>query len=170
MNRTSFVTALLLATSVAGAQQTNGTALTPPPKAMAGTAVAVTKAQLTSLRWIEGTWRGTGGGVPSFAESYKFVNDTTIEISFYTDSTAAKVTGTGKMFLTSNQLFYAGNGTEYVATKIAPNAVTFVPKGTNGKNQLEWTMTSPTQWTAVLKGGTGEVTPVLVTYTMAKIK
>ena len=170
MIRSSFVAALLVATSVAGAQQTNGRAITPPPKAIAGTAVAVSKAQLNSLRWIEGTWRGSGGGVPAFAEAYKFVNDTTIEISFFTDSTATKVTGTGKILLTAGQLFYAGNGTEYAATKIAPNAVTFIPKGTNGKNQLEWTMTSPTQWTASLKGGTGEVTPTVVTYTMAKIK
>jgi hypothetical protein len=170
MIRHSVIAALLVATSVAGAQQTNGTSLTPPPKAVAGTAVAVTKAQLTSLRWIEGTWLGTGGGVPAFAEAYKFVNDTTVDISFFSDSTAVKVLGTGKMVLSSGQLFYAGNGTEYIATKISPSSVTFVPKGTNGKNQLEWTMVSPTVWNASLKGGTGEVTPQVVTYKMSKIK
>ena len=169
MIRTSLIAALL-ATSVAGAQQTNGAAVTPPPKAVAGTAVAVTKAQVTSLRWLEGTWRGTGGGVPAFAEGYKFANDSTIDISFYGDSTGTKVSGTGKIFLTAGQLFYSGNGTEYAATKIAPNSVTFVPKGTNGKNQLEWTMVSPTVWTSVLKGGSGEVTPPIVTYKMSKIR
>ena len=162
--------AALLATSVAGAQQTNGTVLTPSPKAIAGTAVAVTKAQLNSLRWIEGTWRGSGGGVPSFVEAYKFANDTTIDVSFYADSTATKVATTGKIILTSGQLLFSGNGTEYAAVKIAPTGVTFIPKGTNGKNQLEWTMVSATSWTASLKGGTGEVTPVVVTYTMKKIK
>lgn len=170
MIRASLIATLLVATSVAGAQQANGTALTPPPKAVAGTAIVVSKAQLTSLRWLEGTWRGTGGGVPAFAEGYKFVNDTTIEISFYSDSAATKVSSTGKMTLAAGQLFYAGNGTEYVATKIAPKSVTFVPKGTNGKNQFEWTMNTPTEWTAVLKGGTGEVTPPIVTYKMSKIR
>ena len=167
----SFVgTALIFAGSIAGAQQSNGTALTPPPKAVAGTAVVVSKAQVNALRWLEGTWRGTGGGVPAFAEGYKFANDSTIDISFFADSTAAKVSSTGKIVLTSGQLFYAGNGTEYVATKISPTSVTFVPKGTNGKNQFEWTMNTPTQWTAVLKGGTGEVTPPVVTYKMVKIR
>lgn len=156
--------------STAAAQQANGTALTPPPKAVAGTAVVVSKEQLSSLRWLEGTWRGTGGGVPTFVEGYKFANDTTIDISFYADSTATKVSTTGKIVLTSGQLFYSGNGTEYVATKISPTSVTFVPKGTNGKNVFELTMTSPTKWTASLKGGTGEVTPPVVTYTMSKIK
>ena len=142
MIRTSVIAALFVATSAAEAQQSSGTALTPPPKAVAGTAVVVTKAQVTSLRWLEGTWRGTGGGVPAFAKGYKFVNDSTIEISF-SDSLGTKVTSTGKMTLSSGQLFYAGNGTEYIATKIAPKSVTFVPKGTNGKNQFEWTMNTP---------------------------
>ena len=170
MIRTPVIAALLIATSAAGAQQASGTSLTPPPKAVAGTAVVVTKAQVTSLRWLEGTWRGTGGGVPAFAEGYKFVNDSTIEISFYSDSLGTKVTSTGKMTLSAGQLFYTGNGTEYVATKIAPKSVTFVPKGTNGKNQFEWTMNTPTEWVAVLKGGTGEVTPPIVTYKMSKIR
>jgi hypothetical protein len=164
------VVVLILASSLAGAQQTNGNALIPPPKAVAGTAVAVSKPQFNELRWIEGTWRGTGGGVPAFAEGYKFANDTTINVSFYSDSTATKVASSGKIVLTAGQLLYSGNGTEYVATKIAPNSVTFVPKGTNGNNSFEWTMKSPTEWTASLKGGTGEVTPPVVTYTMSKIR
>ena len=164
------IAGMLLAASVAGAQQTNGTSLTPPPKAVAGTAVVVSKVQFSALRWLEGTWRGTGGGVPAFAEGYKFSNDTTIDITFYADSTATRIGTTGKITLSSGQLFYAGNGTEYVAMKISPTSITFVPKGTNGKNQFEWTMVSPQKWTAVLKGGTGEVTPPIVTYTMARIR
>jgi hypothetical protein len=170
MIRIPVVLALLAATSVAEAQQTNGKALTPPPKAVAGTAVAVTRAQFNELRWLEGTWRGSGGGVPAFAEGYKVANDTTIDISFYADSTAAKVKATGKLYLSAGQLFYVGNGTEYVATMISPTSVTFVPKGTNGKNVFELTMSSPTEWTARLKGGTGEITPPVVTYTMSKIR
>jgi hypothetical protein len=170
MYRTTLLTGLLVAASVAGAQQTNGTSLTPPPKAVAGTAVVVSKAQLNELRWIEGTWLGTGAGVPAFAEAYKFSNDTTIDIAFYADSTAAKVGSTGKIVLSAGQLFYSGNGTEFVATKISPTSVTFVPKGTNGKNVFEFTTVSPTKWTASLKGGTGEVTPPVVTYTMTKVR
>lgn len=168
-----FAFALVLATAaICPAQAQNGAAggSAPPPKTVAGTAVVVSKVQFNTLRWLEGTWRGTGGGVPAFAEGYHFVNDTTIAISYYSDSTATKVSTTGTMVLSAGQLFYTGNGTEYIATKIVPKTVTFVPKGTNGKNSFEWTMVTPTHWTAVLKGGTGEVTPPTVTYQMVKIK
>ena len=37
----------------------------------------ITRADLAKLRWIVGTWRGTGGDVAPFYERYKFENDST---------------------------------------------------------------------------------------------
>jgi hypothetical protein len=165
----SLLSVLLAMPLEARGQARNGAPPSPPPT-IAGTAVSVSKLQLNELRWIEGTWRGTGGGVPTFAEAYKFANDTLIEIQFFADSTAARVAHKGTIVLSTNQLFYTGNGTEYVATKISPTSVTFIPKGTTGQNTFVWSLVAPGHWTAVLQGGSGEITPPTVTYTMKRVK
>src|SRR5678815_1410977 len=40
--------------------------------------LTLTAPDLQKLRWIEGSWRGTGGGVPPFYERYRFENPTTL--------------------------------------------------------------------------------------------
>ena len=42
-----------------------------------------------TLRYLEGDWRGSGYEGGLFYESYRFVNDSTIEMTAWTDSTMA---------------------------------------------------------------------------------
>jgi hypothetical protein len=44
-------------------------------------------ADLQTLRYLEGDWRGSGYEGGPFFESYRFVNDSTIEMTAWTDST-----------------------------------------------------------------------------------
>jgi hypothetical protein len=46
-----------------------------------------TTADLQALRYLEGDWRGSGYEGGPFYESYRFVNDSTIEMTAWTDST-----------------------------------------------------------------------------------
>lgn len=46
-----------------------------------------TSADFQALRYLEGDWRGSGYEGGPFYESYRFVNDSTIEMTAWTDST-----------------------------------------------------------------------------------
>src|SRR5688500_3220953 len=48
--------------------------------------IPVKLSDFRKLKFIEGNWRGTGYSKP-FYESYRFLNDSTIESASYTDST-----------------------------------------------------------------------------------
>src|SRR3954471_5264086 len=49
-------------------------------------------ADIGKLRWLEGTWKATAPGEREFFERYHFVNDSTIEITYYADSTFTRET------------------------------------------------------------------------------
>lgn len=55
--------------------------------AQAGTTHRHTLADFQALRYLEGDWRGSGYEGGPFYESYRFVNDSTIEMTAWTDST-----------------------------------------------------------------------------------
>jgi hypothetical protein len=57
-----------------------------PADSSAGNA-AHTVADLQALRYLEGEWRGSGYEGGPFYESYRFVNDSTIEMTSWSDST-----------------------------------------------------------------------------------
>jgi hypothetical protein len=53
--------------------------------------------EFRALRFIEGDWRGSGYTTPFF-ERYTFVNDSTIEMTAWTDSTFSTRAGNGSMY------------------------------------------------------------------------
>ena len=57
------------------------------------TPAKLTAADLQKLRWIEGTWRGTGGEKPFF-ERYRFENATTLAVDSFENEKLEKVTDT----------------------------------------------------------------------------
>ena len=54
----------------------------------------LTPKDLRALRWIEGTWRGAGGGEKPFFERYAFVDDSTLRMESFADSTLGRVSDT----------------------------------------------------------------------------
>ena len=61
--------------------QTTGSAPTP------GKFTAV---QFRALRFLEGTWKGSGYAPGPFYETYRFVNDSTFEMTAWADSTLSR--------------------------------------------------------------------------------
>lgn len=59
------------------------------------TPAQVSPSQFQQLRWLEGDWQGTGGGVDAFYERYRWVDDSTIRKYDFSDSTLAVVTDSG---------------------------------------------------------------------------
>ena len=53
----------------------------------AQTPTQVSPEEFASLRWLEGRWVGSGDGMEAFHESYRFLDDGTIEHSTWPDAT-----------------------------------------------------------------------------------
>jgi hypothetical protein len=108
----------------------------------------ITPADLAKLRWIEGSWRGTGGGVPPFFERYKFENDSTLVIEGLADETLSKVNEVSRFELKDGH-FGSGTGdSSSVATALDDNSITFAPIGKG--NYFRFQRESENSWKAIL--------------------
>lgn len=109
-----------------------------------------TAADLKKLHWIEGTWRGTGGGVATFYERYKFENDATLVVETLTDETLSKVEDTSRFELKDGSFGHSEAESGSVATELDDRSITFAPLG-KARNSFRWERESENSWQAVLK-------------------
>ena len=119
---------------------------TPSPTVTGGT---FTAADLQKLRWIEGTWRGTGGGVPPFVERYKFESDSVLAVESLEGEKLDKVTDVTRFELKDGQFGGGSEGSRYVATALDDKSVTFGP-AIKAKNFFRWERESENSWKAVI--------------------
>jgi hypothetical protein len=117
-----------------------------------------------SLQWLEGDWEGSGGQRPFF-EGYESVNDSTIRIHYYADSTLSKDRGTGSVYLSKGVIFHTADDGTWVAARFDSTGIYFVPHE-NAENSFRWRILSPDTWEAILrfKGGSE------ARYVMSRIK
>jgi hypothetical protein len=108
-----------------------------------------TRIEFQSLRWLEGDWQGTGGQRP-FYERYDMLNDSTIQIHYYVDSTRTEERGRGSVFLSQGVIYHTADGATWVAVQLDSTGIHFAPyRGAD--NSFRWTRISPTAWEAVLQ-------------------
>ena len=112
---------------------------TPKPK-------LVTTADLQKLRWIEGSWRGTGAGQPPFFERYRFENATTLAVD---GLDGEKVTDTTRFELKDGEFGGGSEGSRYLAVALDENSITFAPV-TKARNSFRWQRVTADSWKAVL--------------------
>jgi hypothetical protein len=123
------------------AHNTASPSATPTPK-------HITTTDLAKLRWIEGTWRGTGGDVPPFYERYKFENDSTLVTETLADETLSKVSDTGRFELKDGHFGNSSGDSGSVATALDDNSITFAPIGKG--NYFRFQRESENSWKAIL--------------------
>jgi hypothetical protein len=116
---------------------------TPSPK-------RITTEDLQKLRWIEGSWRGTGKDQPPFFERYRFENDSVLAVDSFEDETLKKVTDTTRFELRDGEFGGGSEGSRYVATALDDNSITFDPV-LKARNSFTWRRESKNSWTAILK-------------------
>ena len=104
----------------------------------------VSATDLAPLRWIEGSWRGSGYEKP-FYERYRFENDTTLLMEELADETLSKVNDTTRYEL-KDGLF---SNARYVATALDDKSITF-ESVTNAQNGFRWERESDNSWKATL--------------------
>jgi len=103
-------------------------------------------ADIGKLRWIEGTWRGSGVDQAPFFERYRFENESTLVVDTFPDEKLTKVVDTSRFELKDGRF---GNGS-YVASSIDDTGINFEPFA-NAKNSFKWQRVSDNAWKATLK-------------------
>lgn len=104
---------------------------------------------LTKLRWIEGTWRGTGDVETPFYERYRFENDSTLAVEGFADEKVDRVSDITRFELKEGQFGNGGDGSRWVATVIDNDSITFEPVS-KARNSFVWKRASKDLWQAVL--------------------
>jgi len=102
-------------------------------------------ADIAKLRWIEGTWRGSGVDQAPFFERYRFENESTLAVDSFPDEKLEKVDDTTRFELKDGTF---GNA-NYVASAIDDNGINFEPVA--AKNSFRWERVSADTWKATLK-------------------
>jgi hypothetical protein len=107
-----------------------------------------TAADIAKLKWIEGTWRGTGETQPPFFERYSF-DGTTMVVENFEDGTLAKITNTSRFELKDGEFGHNSGDRRSAASEITATYVQFVPvKG--GGNSYRFERQEDGSWRAVL--------------------
>jgi hypothetical protein len=112
-------------------------------------AAPATLAQFRELRWLSGTWRGSGGAYPAFFEEYRMINDSTILMRGYADSTFRAVTDSSWIELRKGIVSTRSDRAPSVATELSADRVRFAREG-SARGGFTWSRVSPDQWTATL--------------------
>ncbi len=113
------------------------------------TPAQVSSSQFQQLRWLEGDWRGSGGGVDAFYERYRWVDDSTIRKYDFSDSTLRVVTDSGEIVRRGSTVRSESPARSYVVVALDSASVRFAPER-NATNGFEWRRTAPGAWTARL--------------------
>jgi hypothetical protein len=119
---------------------------------------SISTSDLKSLRWIEGTWRGTGDVEKPFFERYHFENDSTLVVESFADETLNKVDDVTRFELKDGQFGNGGEGARWTATKVDNNSITFEPVF-RARNTFRWEKESSDVWKAVLAWPATESSP-----------
>jgi hypothetical protein len=122
-------------------------------------------ADMRSLRYLEGVWKGTMPNGKAFYESYHFLNDSTIAQAGHTDSTF-KTKSDSSMIMFRNGAVVDSGGTVSTAEKLDSNAVDF---RASPSYHFVWSRQGNDAWTATIyskQAGAERVT----TYPMKRIR
>ena len=110
----------------------------------------ITPADLAKLRWIEGSWRGTGDIDKPFYERYKFENDVTLAVESFDDDKFDKATDLSRFVLKDGEFGSTdAEGRRSAASAIDANSVTFEPV-TKSRNTFRFERESDNSWKAIL--------------------
>src|SRR5881394_3717606 len=129
-----------------------------------------TSADIQKLRWIEGTWRGTGDAGKPFFERYRFEGNSVLAVDGFEDETLKKATDTTRFELKDGEFGGGNEGSRWVARSIDDRSIEFGP-ALNVKNSFRWERESKDVWKATIMLPANENKPAReLVYKMARIK
>ena len=124
-------------------------------------------ADLQKLKWIEGSWKGTGGNVPAFYERYR-IEGTTLIVEGLEET--RKVKDTSRFELVNGELRSGTAANGSVAIILDDKGITFEFTQTN-RGSFRWQRESADVWKAILKWpASGNRTAGELIYRMERLK
>ena len=109
--------------------------------------VTVSLDEFRQLQWIAGAWRGSGGAYAAFYEEYRLVDDSTIQMRAFADSTFGAANDSSRIELRNGTV----RSGDYVVVALTPDSIRFAQTGRGGHT---FTRTSADEWTATLHPST----------------
>jgi hypothetical protein len=102
------------------------------------------------LRWLEGRWEGRMEDDSRFYEQYRFVDDSTIVMHSFKDSTFIQPTDSSRITLRGSTVASEAASARWVAERLDTLGVEFAPDR-GATNYFAWSRESPNAWTATLR-------------------
>jgi hypothetical protein len=147
--RIALILLLLVTASCVGSDAQTSTEAGQSSSPAAMPATNFTTADFKKVRWIEGTWRGTGVGQGPFYERYKFENETTLAVETLEGEKLDQVSDVTRFTLKDGRITGGGEGSVYAASAIDNNSITFDPI-VKARNSFTWKRENENSWTAIL--------------------
>lgn len=144
-----FLAVCLVLLTVAGCSRNQSDSLAQKTSVPSPSPKLITAADLMKLRWIEGSWRGSGDQQAPFYERYKFENDSTLMVETLADETMSKVTEVDRFELRDGHFGKSANDSGSVAIALDDNSITFAPLG-KSRNFFRFQRESANSWRAIL--------------------
>ena len=141
------------------------------PSATAGTnspGVSIGPTDFSTLRWLEGSWRGTLPTGGYFYERYHFADDSTIATQSFEDSTFASASDSAQIVLRGGKVYDRSAKAEWVATRLDSTGIDFT--STHGaSNDFTWLRLSPDSWRATLSSTDAQGKQRTTVYPMKRV-
>lgn len=133
-----------------------------PPRATPG---HFTRDDFARLRWMQGRWEGFMSNGQRFYEEYAFVDDSTINMTSFGDSSFSRAGDHARVTLRNGLVHNVGATARWVATRIDSAGIDFSPDS-GAKNSFTWARESPTAWNATLRWMDKDGRPQTVVYAL----
>ena len=128
---------------------------------------SVTRPQFQSVRWLVGVWRGSGGAYPAFFEEYRLLNDSTIRMRAFTDSTLSVISDSSTIAWRDGAVESRSARSVYEAVEVTPTSIRFARQGAE-RGGHTFTRVSADEWTATLDPATPDGQPTV--YVMRRLR
>lgn len=117
----------------------------------------VTQRDLGALRWMTGDWRGAGSegtAQAPFFERYRFVDDSTLLVESFSDSTFRELTEVSRLELRAGRLGNTSSGAQWAMVRMDGTGAEFMPVARTG-NGFTWERArgdgdTPATWRATI--------------------
>jgi hypothetical protein len=117
------------------------------------------------LRWIQGDWRGELPNGGAFYERYRFLDDSTIAMRGFEDSTFTQPNDSATVAFRGGTVTDRSTAAQWSATRLDANEIDFAP-GQGATNHFSWKRESADKWTATLRSANGNTN----TYRMERVR
>jgi hypothetical protein len=119
------------------------------------------------LRWIEGRWQGFMPDGGKFYERYTFVNDSTIAMHAFKDSTLKMSSDSARIVLRNTMVTNEGAASSWVATRLDSTGIDFAPQR-RARNYFTWAREDGSKWNATLRWTDEQGRPQTVVYALRR--